>query len=613
MPYTSNQGTQIIQTDNKEIKEQLADVTTSLAEKASKDEVRLKSVKNELEDMSPTVLAAIEGGEGTSFNLLSIPQNGSVGDEKTTFITIGENIFDASKTTDNKYIDNTGNENSSATLCYSDYIPVNPGDVLTISRALTSPGATYDQNKNRIGVPYTVGAATSPYTFTVPDEVYSLRLNLYMEGGNSKSVFMVVKGSSLPGAYVPYKKFIPKLVVTNDNLENDSVSTDKITHESVTTEKIAPESVTAEKIKGSKFDNMFDKTTVTADKYVDNTGVINDSALLCLSDYIPVTEFESFTVTKGYTSQGGYYDVNENWIAKIDGAESGVIDGLTFTVPSNRAYVRLNIQNNHVDEWMMVPGDTLPETYSSFGWSVDGLKGKKELVTYSDLDANLKGEIDSIGVFSSKWAGKKIVTFGTSISWYDGQQYNANTTEPGVTVKGYQSFIREKLGVIVDNQGVSGNTTPQINTRIQVYDFTGVDAVIMEAGTNDFRDMSTEQIGTIEPIGSAFDNTTFIGAYQEAIEHILGENPEIKIFLFAPIKGWKDGIGIMPETYPQAVMDIGKLYSLSVCNLYYDSGINDLTKSVYIVDTDAVSFDFHPSTKGYERMANIILPFLENH
>ena len=47
-------------------------VTAQLAKKVGGD------VKAELEDLSETVLSAIEGGAGTSFNLLTIPQDGSV-------------------------------------------------------------------------------------------------------------------------------------------------------------------------------------------------------------------------------------------------------------------------------------------------------------------------------------------------------------------------------------------------------------------------------------------------------------------------------------------------------------------------------------------------------
>lgn len=44
--------------------------------------LRTKTEKLKLEDMSPEALAAIEGGEGTSFNLLSIPQDNSVTTKK---------------------------------------------------------------------------------------------------------------------------------------------------------------------------------------------------------------------------------------------------------------------------------------------------------------------------------------------------------------------------------------------------------------------------------------------------------------------------------------------------------------------------------------------------
>lgn len=52
------------------------EVTAQLAQKVG------TGTKAELEDLSGAVLAAIEGGEGTTFNLLSIPQNDSVTEEK---------------------------------------------------------------------------------------------------------------------------------------------------------------------------------------------------------------------------------------------------------------------------------------------------------------------------------------------------------------------------------------------------------------------------------------------------------------------------------------------------------------------------------------------------
>ncbi|MBP1744244.1 MAG: hypothetical protein H6Q58_1222 [Firmicutes bacterium] len=214
---------------------------------------------------------------------------------------------------------------------------------------------------------------------------------------------------------------------------------------------------------------------------------------------------------------------------------------------------------------------------------------------------------------ASKWAGKTIVTYGDSITWYNGEVYLPATKEPGVTVVGYQSYMRNQLDARVINRGVSGYTTPEISRYIQSSDLSGVDAVTILAGTNDFRDMMSEPLGEISSIGSSFNEDTFIGAYQKAIEYILNNYPGTKIYLFTPIQAWEDSLGLMPETYPQAVINLGALYSLPVCDLYHQSGINESTKSVYIVDSDEVPFDFHPSTEGYAKMASIMVPFLENH
>jgi lysophospholipase L1-like esterase len=212
-----------------------------------------------------------------------------------------------------------------------------------------------------------------------------------------------------------------------------------------------------------------------------------------------------------------------------------------------------------------------------------------------------------------KTAGRTFVTYGDSITWYDGEEYLAETKEPGITVAGYQSYMRNRLNARVINRGFSGYTTPEISRYIQNSDLAGVDAATILTGTNDFRDMRSEPIGEVSPIGNAFDSDTFIGAYQQGIEYILNNYPGTKIYLFAPIQAWEDSLGLMPETYPQAVIDLGALYSIPVCDLYHQSGIDESTKSDYIVDIEELPFDFHLSSKGYAKIANIIIPFLENN
>ncbi len=212
---------------------------------------------------------------------------------------------------------------------------------------------------------------------------------------------------------------------------------------------------------------------------------------------------------------------------------------------------------------------------------------------------------------TSKWIGKTIVTFGDSITWYDGQSFGSSHSESGQITVGYQSYIRKHLGAVVKNEGVSGYTMPQISERVRSYDFSGVDAVTLTAGANDFRNIPT-LLGTVRPIGSEFDNSTTIGALQSAIEYILDQNPIIRIYILTPIKGW-NGSDVMPTAYPDSLKKVAECYALPVCDWYSESGINAITKSVYIGDDDTLPYKLHPTNSGFERMASILIPFLVTH
>lgn len=212
----------------------------------------------------------------------------------------------------------------------------------------------------------------------------------------------------------------------------------------------------------------------------------------------------------------------------------------------------------------------------------------------------------------TQWAGKSIATFGDSITWYDGNAFLETHSEYGLTAKGYQSFMREKLGCTVNNYGTSGYDMPDVCTRIKATTLTGFDAIIITAGANDFKDMPTK-IGEIAAVGATFATDTYYGALQEAIEYIHGINPAIKIFLLTPIKGWIGALdSVIPETYPNAMISVARLYSIPVCDLYHGSGINELTKSAYIGDLEATGYHLHPTNAGFSRMADIIVPFLKN-
>ena len=102
--------------------------------------------KRKLEDLDSEVLSAIEGGEGTSFSLLSVPQPKSVTWDKTTFIVTGKNKHNPLLDT-NGTLGSSGQVVASDTNSIVDYIPIQEGDSVYLSY-----GGLQTQFNNRIVV-----------------------------------------------------------------------------------------------------------------------------------------------------------------------------------------------------------------------------------------------------------------------------------------------------------------------------------------------------------------------------------------------------------------------------------------------------------------------------
>lgn len=193
-------------------KEELTNVNAQLAEKATKTEARLKVNKLQLEDMDAETLAAIEGGAGTSFNLLSIPQDGSVTPEKTDFVTVDEstNLFDKSNITTGGYLNTTnGSTVVSANYFVTNYIKAKANDVIRYTHdASLGSGASiffYDANKNYLGNVVGVLDTNSIYrqvTLTNPNIAY-----IRTSYNNSKlNTAMITVNNAYPANYIAYFK-----------------------------------------------------------------------------------------------------------------------------------------------------------------------------------------------------------------------------------------------------------------------------------------------------------------------------------------------------------------------------------------------------------------------
>ena len=222
--------------------------------------------------------------------------------------------------------------------------------------------------------------------------------------------------------------------------------------------------------------------------------------------------------------------------------------------------------------------------------------------------------------------GKVCITYGDSITWYDGNAYNWGK-EQGVTAVGYQQYMKEELGFArIENCGFSGWTMPQIMAQLRgrtVRSFWAkVHYVTIMSGANDERHGTP--LGEIADKGSKFDTTTYIGALQSGVEHILKMNPDIVIVLFTPIKGWiyapagygdanpQSEDGVITEKWADAVKEVAALYGLPVCDLYNESGIDYeiADREAYMNDPEPpvnTLYSLHPNTAGYELLSQAII------
>ncbi|SMC63093.1 SGNH/GDSL hydrolase family protein [Sporomusa malonica] len=222
-------------------------------------------------------------------------------------------------------------------------------------------------------------------------------------------------------------------------------------------------------------------------------------------------------------------------------------------------------------------------------------------------------------VTESKWAGKVFVTYGDSITHYDGEPFNENHIEAGQIAKGYQSYMREKLGCVVVNRGSGGKTMPEIYGIINcATDLATFDAVTITSGANDH--LQAVALGTLAAVGAIFNTNTFYGALQAAVEKVLTVKPSMKIYLITPVPGFFDDTTAtygnqnkISVDFVNAIKIVGELYGCPVLDWYHTVGINPLNKSVYLGDISSVPYDLHPTQALFARMGESAASFMENN
>ena len=108
-----------------------------------------------------------------------------------------------------------------------------------------------------------------------------------------------------------------------------------------------------EEVIGNK--NLFDKTTVTSNKYIDDAdGKAKNASNLNASDYIHIKGIENIRISSSMTGSqwGAFYDKNKQYISGFNSYLSAK------TVPTNACYMRITVSNSALDNMQLEPGTT---------------------------------------------------------------------------------------------------------------------------------------------------------------------------------------------------------------------------------------------------------------
>ncbi len=231
---------------------------------------------------------------------------------------------------------------------------------------------------------------------------------------------------------------------------------------------------------------------------------------------------------------------------------------------------------------------------------------------------------------NSQWHGKRVAYLGDSMT-----QKSAKGTN-----KIYWEYLSEWLGIEPFVYGISGHQWNDIYRQaLKLYEEkgTGVDAIFIFAGTNDFNHgipmggffnettKETNHNGKIvsrryrTPIEN---DTTFCGRINKVMAFLKAKFPEQQIIIMTPIhrgfakfsdtnvqpeECFANGAGLYLDAYVDALKQAALYWAVPVIDLYSLSGLYPLADSQVQYFNHADTDRLHPNAKGNYRLAKTIL------
>lgn len=172
------------------------------------------------------------------------------------------------------------------------------------------------------------------------------------------------------------------------------------------------------------------------------------------------------------------------------------------------------------------------------------------------------------GVIPNKWKGKRIYTFGDSI-----------------TAGGYPNTIADILGAFVTNKGSSGGTYTRDFDIITQTDLSFTDAVTLMTGHNGGPgNLTLETSGLLDVTDTSNYEVypqNYYGGVGRIIEYVRHTYPNIKIYLLTLHYTTR---GTTSIDCRRALHEIGEYYSVPVVDVYENCGINKTNLNMYSSD-----------------------------
>lgn len=290
--------------------------------------------------------------------------------------------------------------------------------------------------------------------------------------------------------------------------------------------------------------------------------------------------------------------------------------------------------------------------------------GVSGTVTYSaSVIDSIQTEVDALDERvtalegkSGKFAGKKIVCFGDSITGNfpapldypsmiaeltGATVYNAGfggccMSDNGQTrrlftmcrladaIAAGDFTAQRNSGVSITYAGTSTDYVPQRLTMLEGIDWTKIDYITIAYGTNDWN----SNYG-LDNENDPDDTTTYIGAFRYSVEKLLAAYPNLKILAITPLWRWWDtntgmpseiqldyidsddyakGTGYKLWQYGDALKEAAKMYHVPVFDLYWNCMMTKQNRLQYFDSNDGT----HPKEEGRKLMAEMISAHMES-